>query len=103
MKAIINAHIYNTETAKVVCDVSYGWNGSDLDWHETTLFRTKNETFFLAGKGCPSSMWAQRHGTLSTKGSGLRVIDANEARAQMEAAGCMQHVYEAFGLALQEG
>ena len=103
MKAIINARVYNTETANVVCDISYGWRGSDLGWHETTLYRTKNETFFLAGKGGPRSMWAEQHGTGSTKCSGLRVIDANEARALMEAVGCPEHLYDAFGLALLEG
>jgi hypothetical protein len=59
MKAIINGRIYNTDTADVVWDVSYGWSGSDLDWHETVLYRTKKGTFFLAGKGGPRSMWAQ--------------------------------------------
>jgi hypothetical protein len=86
LKAIINAHVYNTETADVVCDVSYGWSGSDLDWHETTLYRPKKGAFFLAGKGGPRSMWAEQHGTASTNGSGLRVFDIEEARVPMEAA-----------------
>ena len=103
MKAIINARIYNTETADVVCDVSHGWKGSDLDWHETALYRTKNGTFFLAGRGGPRSMWAERYGRSSNSGSGLRVIDLEEARAYMEAAYCPEHVYESFGLPLLEG
>jgi hypothetical protein len=103
VKAIINAHIYNTDTAEVVCDVSSGWSGMDLDWHETALYRTKKGAFFLAGKGGPRSMWAERQGTATSSGSGLRVIDAGEARARMEAAGCPEHVYDAFGLALLEG
>lgn len=102
MKAIVNGRIYNTDTADVVCDVSYGWSGSDLNWHETILYRTKNGAFFLAGKGGPRSMWAQRHGGASSNGSGLRVIDFDEARARMEAAGCPEHVYDGLGLPLLE-
>lgn len=103
MKAIFDARIYNTDTADVVCEVGHGWSGSDLDWHETTLYRTKRGAFFLAGKGGPRSMWAKRHGNASTNGSGLRVIDVEEARARMEAAGCAEHVFDAFGLPLLEG
>ena len=103
MKAIINARVYNTDTADIVCDISRGWSGSDLDWHETILYRTKNGAFFVAGQGGPRSMWAERHGTTSSRGSGLRVIDIDEARAHMEAAGCPEHVYHAFGIPLLEG
>ena len=103
MKATIKSRIYNTDTAEVVFDISHGWSGSDLDWHETTLYRTKNGAFFLAGKGGPRSMWATSHGNVSSSGSGLRVIDVEEARTHMEAASCPEHVYDAFGLALQEG
>jgi hypothetical protein len=31
------------------------------------------------------------------------VIDADQARSRMEAVGCPEHVYDAFGLALLEG
>lgn len=103
MKSIINAHIYNTDTAEVVCDISYGWSGTDLNWHESTLYRTKKGAFFLVGKGGPRSMWAEGHGTTSSTGNGLRLIDVAEARALMEAANCPEHVYDAFELALQEG
>lgn len=103
MKAIINARIYNTETADVVCDISQGWKGSDLDWHETGLFRTKNGTFFVAGRGGPRSMWAERHGRSCSAGSGLRVVDLDEARGHMEAVGCPEEVYAAFGFPLLDG
>jgi hypothetical protein len=103
VKAIINARVYNTSTADVVCDISEGWSGSDSSWHETILYRTKKGTFFIAGRGGPHSMWAQRHGSLNSGGSGLRVVDIAEARAFMEASGCPVDVYQAFGLPLLEG
>lgn len=103
MKAIINAHVYNTETARVVCDVSHGWRGADLDWHETTLYCTKKGTFFIAGEGGPRSVWAQRTCSTSSHGSGLRVVAMAEAREMMEAAGCPEHVYDGLGLPLLEG
>lgn len=103
MKAIINAHVYNTATAEVVCDVSAGWKGADTDWHETTLYRTKKGAFFIAGEGGPRSMWARTTGMTSSRGSGLRVLDLDEVRTLMERACCSEQVYHAFGLPLLEG
>ena len=103
MKAIINANVCNTETADVVCDVSAGWKGADADWQETTLYRTKKGSFFIVGEGGPRSIWTQRTGMTSSRGSGLRVLDLDEVRTLMERACCSEQVYHSFGLPLLGG
>lgn len=86
-----------------VCEWEYGRKG-DSAHHVTALYRTRRGAFFLAGKGGPRSMWAGRlAGGLCGPGSGIRVIDAEEARTHIEAAGCGEEVFAVLGLELEEG
>lgn len=103
MKVIIRGRAYNTETAQLVCDLSYGYRGTSFSWHETQLYQTRNGTFFVAGRGGPMSMWARRVDNSSTSGCGLRLVTADEARAFMENAGCDEEDFEAVGLPVAEG
>jgi hypothetical protein len=96
MRKVINGKVYDTETAIEVCDVSSDHARSDFKWHSTTLYRTKKGSWFLAGRGHAMSMWASYNGNTSGPGSGIRVLDADEARELLERHGTAELVEKWF-------
>lgn len=103
MKRVIDGRIYNTQTADEVCELVCHHYPGDFQFHETTLYRTPKGAYFLAGKGGPMSMWAQPEGNNGySGGSGLRVIDAEEARGYAEAAELSPDDMQAAGFELEE-
>ena len=85
MKRIIDGKRYDTDTAEMICDVSSRINDQrDFKWHDTQLYRTKKGAWFVAGEGGPMSRWAHDTGDGYGYGSGLVVIEADEARELLE-------------------
>jgi hypothetical protein len=103
MKRLIHGHIYNTETAREICEVPCKHHSADSQWHETRLYCTKNGNFFISGKGGPMSLWAMpAHGGGMTEGGGIRPLSVEEARRYAEAAELSPDQLQAAGLTLTE-
>jgi hypothetical protein len=103
MKTIINGKTYNAETAFNVCALECNHYQHDFKYHKTSLYQTSKGTFFLAGKGGASSIWAEKQGNSRYNGEGIQVISETDARGHMEDAECGADLYEACGLELEEG
>lgn len=104
MKTIIAGRVYDTDTAERVCELECRVYRSDFAWHETSLYRSPKGQFFVAGRGNARSMWAEpAYGGGSGPGSGLRLVDEDEARRIMERAGCTEADFARVGLSVDEG
>ncbi len=87
MRRSFNGKIYNTETAEEICDLPCHHYPGDFQYHETSLYRTSKGAYFIAGQGGPMTMWSQPEGNSGySSGSGLRAIEAEEARQYAESA-----------------
>jgi len=80
MKTIINGLRYDTDTATLIGEASYGMQGDFSAWW-AELYRTpRSGRYFLAGHGGPMTRWANRHSDNSISGGeGILVLDADEA------------------------
>jgi hypothetical protein len=97
MKKIIEGKRYDTQTA---IHVANHWNGrarSDHRFDETDLYRTRSGNWFLAGFGGGMSRWSGSSGTFE---SGLKPIDADEARKFLDEAGLTDLAEQHFGDAI---
>ena len=103
MKKVIDGRVYNTETADCICDLRCSHYPSDFAYHETSLYRTKKGAYFLAGKGGPMSRWRCKVGNGFSGGSGLLLLDYEEARGYAEAADLEPEEMAAAGFAIEEG
>lgn len=104
MRKIVDGKVYNTDTAMTVCDISpSGFHNGDFRYEDTYLYKSHKGTFFVAGVGGPMSRWAQAEGQNGRRGgSGLDVIDIDEARSLCERHGSAAEFEAAFG-APEEG
>jgi hypothetical protein len=99
MRKVIDGKVYNTETATVVCDISpSGFYSGDFRYENTYLYKSPKGTFFISGTGGPLSRWAVPEGNNGHRGgSGLYVIDDDEARGFCERHGSASEFEAAFG------
>lgn len=104
VRRVIDGKIYDTETAQQICGLPCWFNRTDFEWHDTALYRSPKGRYFVAGEGNAASMWSQPVGNNCRGGGrGLRAVDAAEARAIMEDAGCSVDDFRAAGLEVEEG
>lgn len=104
MKRVIGGKSYDTDTAKEICELPCSFYKGDFQYHSTSLYRTLRGAYFLAGEGGPMSMWAKPVGSNGhSGGSGLCVIDADEAREHAERAGLSAEEMVAAGFEIEEG
>jgi hypothetical protein len=80
MKKIINGKRYDTNTAKMVGETSYG-NWGDFDFWSEELYQKKTGEFFLYGIGGAMSRYAQRI-SQNQWGGGEQIIPLTPAEAQ---------------------
>lgn len=81
MNKVINGHMYNTETAKLLGTNESNCGMNDFRWFEEELYRTKAGYFFLHGEGGPLTRYAEpAYGGGWT--SGERIIPMSEAEAR---------------------
>jgi len=103
MKRVIAGRVYNTETAIEICEIECNSSGySDFRWHQTSLYKTKNGNFFLAGEGNAMSMWAQPCGNMTGSGAGIRPISLSEASHYAEQANLSPEDMKDAGFHLEE-
>lgn len=103
MRSDIDGKVYDTAKAEEICQLSSTADRGNFTWHETTLFRTQRGRFFIAGKGGPMSMWAERVDTNTRcSGSGLRPVSKDAAREYMEASGCTASEFAVIGIEVDE-
>jgi hypothetical protein len=104
VKQIINGKTYNTETATRICSLPCSEYPGDFSYHDTDLYRSPKGVFFIAGKGGAMSMWSTpAPGGGTGGGSGIRLVDEDEARFIMEEAECDEADFEKAGLPVEEG
>jgi hypothetical protein len=87
MKAIIEGKRYDTTKAELVAAWSNGYNPGDFHRADEDLYLTPKGAWFIAGEGGALSGWAERHGSGTCGGSGIRPLSAEEARAWLEEKG----------------
>lgn len=104
MRKIIDGKVYDTATAKLLCDISVpGLHSGDFEWDDTGLYWTQKGTYFVSGCGGPRSRWAEspRPGEYRS-GDGLYIIEAADARDLCELH-CTVSEYEALFGVVEEG
>lgn len=72
MKKIINAKVYNTETATKVGAWDNGYFTNDFNYCSEDLYKKKTGEFFLHGEGGALSTYASHEGNMT--GYGERII-----------------------------
>lgn len=99
MKQIIDGKLYDTETAELVVDISLqDRDQRAFDYDDTQLYRTRKGQFFVAGVGGATSRWrVQVEGNMWGGGSGLHLIDEDDARALVERFGSPETFIRFFG------
>jgi hypothetical protein len=99
MRRVIDGKTYDTDTATVICDVSAkGFHAGDFRYDDSYLYKTPKGAFFVAGEGGPLSQWAQPEGNNGRRGgSGLRLVDIDDAKAICERHGSHDDYIKAFG------
>lgn len=104
MRRVIGGKSYDTETGKKICELPCSYYQGDFQYHLTSLYRSPRGAYFLAGEGGPMSMWAQPEGSNGhTGGSGLCVIDQDDAREHAERAGLSSDEMKEAGFTIEEG
>ena len=87
MKKIINGKKYDTDTATEVINLYSKLSKTHFGYWECDLFRTAKGNWFICGEGNGASIFAERMGTGSTSGSGIRVVSNDWVRDELERAG----------------
>lgn len=104
MKRIINGKTYNTETAQHICDLpSPTCDESNFNYNNTSLYRAKKGTYFIAGEGGYMSQWSRREENSWVNGSGIRVITKKEAQELAEDSNIDPDDFVKAGFSLEEG
>jgi hypothetical protein len=102
MKAIIEGKRYDTEKATLVTTWSNGYNPGDFHRCDEEIYRTEKGAWFIYGKGGALSGWAERHGSGTCGGSGIRPLEADEARAWLEEKGETAALEKHFGSEVED-
>ncbi len=80
MKAIIKSKRYDTETAIEIGNTgSKGISQSDFNYWDASLYRTKNDNYFVAGEGGPLSPYGDTYVGESRYGEGIIAMTEIEA------------------------
>lgn len=104
MKRIIDGKSYNTDTADCICTIPCSYYPGDFQYHNTKLYRSPKGQYFIAGMGGPMTIWAESVGNSGTSGgSGMRLIDEEEAREWAESACLDEEEMTAAGFNVEEG
>lgn len=103
MKKVINGRVYDTDTARLVCEWDNGEMPSGLAYVYHGLYRKKTGEFFLHICGGAASNWAKPTETGGTRWAEHVVLATyDEARALVEAHGTADEYEALFGLCEDE-
>ncbi|WP_265458618.1 hypothetical protein [Enterococcus sp. HY326] len=95
MKKIIDGKKYDTETAKLIAEWSYG-NSSDYRYICEELYLTRKGNWFIFGEGGSGSIYGEQVGsTTFSGGEKIVLIDEEDAKKFIEKHGDSE-TYEHF-------
>lgn len=84
MKRVIDGKVYNTETATLIGEDSYGYS-SDFSYWSESLYKTRNGAYFIHGEGGARSKWGRQTSQNTwSGGAGIEVLSEGEAIAWCE-------------------
>ena len=83
MKKIIGRKMYDTETAKEICEWS-NKTPNDMRYSKEILYKTPNGRYFLWGKGGPMTRWGVAVDGGTIEGSNLIALNENEVMDWLE-------------------
>ncbi len=78
MKKLVNGKSYNTETAELIWSWDNGLSKSKAQWHEESLYKSKNGRWFIYGEGGPLSPVAKICDDGLTSGQFLKALSEND-------------------------
>jgi len=96
MNKIINGKRYDTKTAELIGEASYGYGNDFRKWEEE-LYRKKTGEFFLWGAGGPLSKYAKSNSGETTNGQEIRPLTLQEAQEWCEEHMDADRYEEIFG------
>lgn len=103
MRKVVNGRVYDTDTAKLVCEWDNGEMPSGLGYVYHGLHRKKTGEFFLHVCGGAATNWAKPTETGGTRRAEHVVLATyDEARALVEAHGTADEYEAVFGLCEDE-
>ena len=86
MRKVIKGRLYDTETARLVCDWSNEYYANDLRWCAETLYRKRTGEYFVHGEGSALSKYARGCGGNATcGGEAITPLTYEQAREWAEA------------------
>lgn len=98
MKKIIDAKLYNTETAAYVASYTSDYSLYDFHYYKETLYKTKKGNYFMHGEGGGLSPYAEYvEGSGSTYGERLIPLTREEAMDWAEKHMYVDDFVEEFG------
>ena len=80
MKKVINHKLYNTDTAELLGEYSFGKGYSDVNYFYEALYRTKSGAYFIHGEGGARTEYATLVSSNSWTG-GENIIPISEMEA----------------------
>jgi hypothetical protein len=95
MRKIINNLLYDTETASKICSIKVDELNPNAE--DTTLYRSKNGRFFIAGKGGVRWRAGVRTELDGITGEGLATVTDEEAKAIVVHSGTIDMYESLFG------
>jgi hypothetical protein len=92
MQDIIEGHVYDTDTATLVRDISNGEPVGSFGYERSAIYRTPEGRFFVAGKGGPLSRWGVNYevGPCRTGSEGIKAMSALDVEIAIE-------MYDTYG------
>lgn len=84
MKKVIERKMYNTETAEELAFRGNGLAPDDFDYVGETLYRTKNGSYFLYGKGGARTKYAVPNGRTVYGGADILPMTIEQAKSWAE-------------------
>ncbi len=96
MKKVIEGKLYDTETADLICEYSYG-RSSDFRYLYEALYKTTKGQWFIAYDGGAQSKYAADYGDGIGGSEGIKLVDEDDARRFVEQNGNADDFEKAFG------
>ena len=97
MKRIVEGKRYDTETAEEIACYSNNLSSSDFRNCTETLYKTKNGSWFLHGRGGPLSPWSQTEGNTTWGDNRIKVLETSDAKRWLEENDFTDEVEKHFG------
>ena len=102
MTKVINNKTYRSHTAHLIVMLPSLVPHTSNKWHETSLHRTQQGAYFLAGEGGSLSRWAKSTPRGTIPGEGIEPISKDDALAYAKDAGLSPDRFAQAGLPREE-